>query len=607
MIWKRLSACLLIFACLSVCAPAASAAEDDFTEPPVPLALSEEADPAEDAPEETDPEQPETDETPEESEQPEEDEPEEGSSFPILCETVGDLLETELHNSYISGYKDGTFRPEGKITRAETAQLFYSLLKEKPVLTVSFADVPDNAWYSTQVRALASLGAISGYPGGLFQPNKNITRAEFVSIAARFSAPQTGDVKFPDLSYAAWAEPAVSSAVAHGWVTGYRDGTFRPNAFITRAEAVVLLNAMLGRRADANAARIPRTVEFTDVSQKYWGYLSISEAATKHDYTRESGAESWLFSDWYDGSDWVTLEDGGITYQPEGEPLTGFQQIESYTYYFDPATGKLQTGWKVIDGKHYLLPEKGQENHPLRMNEKLTKVNYNTASRGFREINYITVHYTADIGATAHEECLAFEDRYRAASAHFFVDETGVWRCVRDKDISWHCGADTYYHDFCRNATSIGIEMCCYKGSTYSVSAYDSDWYFADKTVENTAALVREMMMRYGVPLENVVRHNDVSHKVCPAPYVNSFSAWQGFLKKVSQNKVNYDGSYEARITQPTVTVYSGPGFGYSTVTTLKKDNTVTVLEERGQDISGSGRWVRIKNGWILYAYISRR
>ena len=606
MMWKRLSVWLLIFACVLVGTPAASAAEGDFTDTPVPLVVSEDADP-EDLGGEALPEQPEESETPEPDESEEPDDSDQNPSLRTLCENVSDLLETEVHDAYISGYSGGKFRPEGNITRAETAQLFYSLLKEPPEITVGFDDVSDTAWYRNQVRALASLGAISGYPDGTFRPGKYITRAECGSIAARFSAQLTGETKFSDLGKAAWAEPAVSSAVAHGWVAGYSDGTFHPNNYISRAEAVVILNAMLGRKADDNAVLIHRTVEFTDVSRKFWAYSAISEAATGHDYTKKSGKEIWNFTDRYDGSAWVTLEDGGITYQPEGEPLTGFQHIENYTYYFDPATGKLQTGWKVIDGKHYLLPEKGQEKHPLQMNEKLTKVNYNAGNRGFREINYITVHYTADIGATAHEECLAFEDRYRAASAHFFVDQTGVWRCVQDRDISWHCGSDVYYHDYCRNATSIGIEMCCYKGSTYSTSAYDSDWYFADKTVENTAALVREMMMRYGVPLENVVRHNDVSHKVCPAPYVNSFSAWQGFLKKVGQNKVNYDGSYEARITQNTVTVYSGPGFGYKSVTTLKKNATVTVLEERGQDISGSGRWVRIKNGWILYAYISRR
>ena len=584
MTFKRLSAFLMILACLLLCSPAALAADGDVLDTPAQPAVSEA-------------------ETPEETEQGEREE----KPFPNLCDTVGDLLETEIHDAYISGYTGGTFRPEGKITRAETAQLFYSLLKETPEITVGFDDVPDTAWYSAQVRALASLGAISGYPDGSFQPNRNISRAEFVSIAARFSTLMPGNAGFSDLDDALWAEPAVASAVAHGWVAGYEDGTFRPNNFISRAEAVVILGAMLERKADSNAVLLHRTVEFEDVPRTYWAYPAISEAATSHGYTKKNGGEIWTFSDRYDGSAWVTLEDGGITYQPEGEPLTGFQHIENYTYYFNPKTGVLQTGWKVIDGKHYLLPEKGQENHPLRMNELLTKENYNAGNRGFNEINYITVHYTADIGATAHEECLAFEDLYRAASAHFFVDEHSIWRCVLDRDISWHCGSDTYYHDFCRNATSIGIEMCCYKGSTYSQSAYDSDWYFADKTVENTAALVREMMMRYGVPLENVVRHNDVSHKVCPAPYVNSFSAWQGFLKRVGENKVDYDGSYEARITQPTVTVYSGPGFGYSAVTTLKQNDIVTVYEERGQDISGSGRWVRIKDGWILYAYISRR
>ena len=102
------------------------------------------------------------------------------------------------------------------------------------------------------------------------------------------------------------------------------------------------------------------------------------------------------------------------------------------------------------------------------------------------------------------------------------------------------------------------------------------------------------------------IRHNDVSHKVCPAPFVNDFSAWQKFLNRISQNKTDYKGAYPARITASSLTVYSGPGTGYRVIKKLKKNDVVTVLEERGKDIIGSGRWVKIKEGWIPYEYISR-
>lgn len=611
MLWKRLSLCLLAAACLLSYTPAALAAEEDTlpvqeqlsAEQQEELPAEEQEEPSE--PKEEEPSLPEEEEPagPEGSPEP----PEEAKPFPFLCEKVSDLLETEAHNSYVSGYKNGSFQPEGKITRAETAQLFYSLLKDKPELTASFSDVPEKAWYSTQVRALASLGAISGYPSGEFRPNRNITRAEFVSIAARFSAPLPGEAGFSDVGQN-WATPAISSAVSHGWIRGYKDGTFRPDASITRAEAVTIVNAMLGRVPDSRMVTLYFAVEFSDVSRSYWAYPQICEAATAHEYTLQSGKESWVFPDRYDGSGWVT-EDGDTFYLAgeAQEPLIGFQHIGEYTYYFDPNSGKLLTGWKVIDGKHYLLPEKNQESRSLKISELLTKINYRAAHRSFDDIQYIAVHYTATPGDTARGECLAFQDVYRAASAHYFVDGGGAWRCVMDRDISWHCGNDVYYHDFCRNSNSIGIEMCCLKGDpSNAYSAYDSDWYFSEQTMENTSKLVRELMMRYGIPLENVVRHNDISHKVCPAPFVNDFSAWQKFLDRVSQNKTDYKGAYPARITASKLTVYSGPGSGYSAVATLKKNDTVTVLEERGKDIIGSGRWVKIRQGWIPYEYISR-
>ncbi len=601
MLWKRLSLCLLAAACLLSCSPAAFAAEEGER-----LPVRENASAEEELPAETDPVL-EPEEAPE-PEVPSEEETEEvDKPFPFLCEAVSDLLETEAHSSYVSGYKNGSFRPEGKITRAETAQLFYSLLKDKPDLTASFSDVPEAAWYSTQVRALASLGAISGYPSGEFRPNRNITRAEFVSIAARFSAPLTGEAGFSDVGQS-WATPAITSAVAHGWIRGYKDGTFRPDAPITRAEAVTILNAMLGRTPDSRMVTLYFAVEFSDVSRSYWAYPQICEAATSHEYTLQNGKEAWVFPDRYDGAGWVT-EDGD-TYYLAGEaqePLIGFQHIGEYTYYFDPNSGKLLTGWRVIDGKHYLLPEKNQESRSLKISELLTKINYRAAHRSFDDIDYITVHYTATPGDTAKGECQAFLDVYRAASAHYFVDGGGAWRCVMDRDISWHCGNDIYYHDFCRNSNSIGIEMCCLKGDPSNASsAYDSDWYFSEQTMENTAKLVRELMMRYGIPLENVVRHNDISHKVCPAPFVNDFSAWQKFLGQISQNKTDYKGAYPARITASSLTVYSGPGSGYHAIKKLKKNDVVTVLEERGKDIIGSGRWVKIKEGWIPYEYISR-
>ncbi len=534
--------------------------------------------------------------------------PEQPGSAPFvpLCEEVGDLLETEEHGSYIAGFQ-GKFRPAGNLTRAETAQIFYNLLKNQPEPVSGFSDVPETAWYHEAVCALASLKVINGYPNGTFKPSNSITRAEFVTIAAKFGALLETDSSFPDVKETYWASQAISSAAAHGWIHGYEDGTFRPEAKITRAEAVTLMNNMLGRMPDENIQDLYFTREFSDVSRSYWAYGQICEAATDHKYTKDGEKETWTYPDRYDGTGWGA-ENGIVFYEdPEtGEHLKGFQHIGEYTYYFEPEEGALRTGWQEIDGKHYLLPARNQPAPSFDIEEYLTLVNYNRASRGFDDIKYITVHYTAEPGDTARGECQSFYSSYRAASAHFFVDQSGIWRCVRDRDISWHCGANTYYHDSCRNWNSIGIEMCCRKSSTYTVSAYDDDWYFAGGTLDNTASLIRYLMMRYGIPMENIVRHNDVSHKICPAPYVNDFSAWQNFLQRVDGGQSGYNGSYTARVTVSSTTLHSGPSSGSAVVGALSKGDTVTVLEERGKDIIAGGRWARTPDGWIHYAYISR-
>ena len=614
--WKRRAAALLAFSLL-LASPNALALED-FTPAPAssPASLESAVSEAEPPPPESIPAESGTEEEP--ASLPEESAPQ-TEAPPLqtgekttdnICNAVGDLLETEDHAAYLSGYSDGTFYPAGQITRAEAAQLFYNLLREGPQLTADFSDIGVNRWYTVPVRALASLGAIQGYSDGTFRPDDNITRAEFVTIASRFSAMAEGELKFSDVGEQSWARKYIVSACAHGWISGYPDGTFRPNGNITRAEAVKVMNAMLGRSADAFVKTIYYTVEFGDVARTYWAYPEICEAATPHHYKVENGAEHWTLPDRYDGTGWV-LSEGLVRYQdPKGNGyLRGFQPVGSYTYYFDEATGELQTGWKELNGKHYLLPsmDQAETESGLEIHELLTETNFTASNRTFGDIEYITVHYTAVPNDTAKGECQYFQTEYRGASAGYFVDENGVWRCVADRDVSWHCGNDVYYHDECRNYNSVGIEMCSKKiDAAHASSPYDSDWYFAEETMENTAVLVRDLMMKYGVPLEHLVRHNDVSHKTCPAPFVNDFSAWQGFLDRVSEYETDYTGAYEAEVTAGQLNVRAAPGKNHAVVEVLKKGDTVVVLEETGTDGDSEGRWARVEQGWVSYPYLCR-
>lgn len=162
----------------------------------------------------------------------------------------------------------------------------------------------------------------------------------------------------------------------------------------------------------------------------------------------------------------------------------------------------------------------------MKINKYLTKTNYKKATN--RKIEYIVIHYVGATGG-AYDNCKYFYSTYRGASAHYFVGHSGeIWQCVEDANISWHCGALTYKHKKCRNANSIGIEMCCKKSG--------STWYFEDKTVEATIELTKELMKKYNIPASNVIRHYDVTGKQCPMPYVknNTKHTWSAFINNLS-------------------------------------------------------------------------
>ena len=209
---------------------------------------------------------------------------------------VAGWLQTKEHNGYMGGYGNGLFGPNDNMTRAQVARMFYNLLLEKDVpVTVSFTDVPADAWYAEAVNTLASLGVIKGIGNGQFAPNRTITRAEFTVIAMRF-ANVSADVTnpFTDIATNDWYYTAVTSAVSYGWITGYSDGSFRPQATITRAEVVTIVNRMLNRTADRNFVDSNVTAQFDDVPNTYWAYYNIMEATIAHDHSIDNdGVESW--------------------------------------------------------------------------------------------------------------------------------------------------------------------------------------------------------------------------------------------------------------------------------------------------------------------------
>lgn len=209
---------------------------------------------------------------------------------------VAGWLQTREHIAYLGGYGNGLFGPNDNMTRAQVAQMFYNLLLNKNVdITVNFSDVQGSDWYATAVNTLASLGIIRGVGGGVFDPNRSITRAEFATIALRF-ADKTADGTnpFTDVASNDWYYFAVLNAVGFGWITGYSDGTFRPNASITRAEVATIVNRMLDRNADHDFVNGNATASFVDVPSNHWAYYNIMEATTPHTHTVDrNGNESW--------------------------------------------------------------------------------------------------------------------------------------------------------------------------------------------------------------------------------------------------------------------------------------------------------------------------
>ena len=210
---------------------------------------------------------------------------------------VSDWLNTADHIVYLNGYVDGTFRPDDNMTRAEVAQMFYNLLNDKDVaITVSFSDVASDAWYAEAVNTLASLGMITGVGDNKYEPDRSITRAEFTAIAMRFADLATGGENvFSDVAEDAWYHDYVVGSIQYGWITGYPDGTFRPENTITRAEVTTIVNRMLGRSADRTfiAEHADELRSFSDVTTSHWSYYAVMEATNAHDFTKDNGVETW--------------------------------------------------------------------------------------------------------------------------------------------------------------------------------------------------------------------------------------------------------------------------------------------------------------------------
>ena len=206
---------------------------------------------------------------------------------------VPNWLNTTDHYAYIVGYEDGEVKPNNNITRAEVATIFFRLLTDDArayywSTDSGFSDVKPGDWYNNAVATMVNAGILNGYSDGTFKPNANITRAEFATIAARFlSNPYSTEDRFYDTE-GHWAEVYINRAAEIGWISGYPDGSFRPDRVITRAEAVTLVNAVLGRAPHADYM-LDDMITWPDNPESAWYYEAIQEATNSHDYRWNSG------------------------------------------------------------------------------------------------------------------------------------------------------------------------------------------------------------------------------------------------------------------------------------------------------------------------------
>ena len=224
-------------------------------------------------------------------------------------------LNTEDHYAYIVGYEDGTVRPEGDITRAEVATIFFRLLTDESrdeywSQDNNYTDVAEGDWYNNAVSTLSKAGILNGYEDGSFQPNGNITRAEFATIAARFfEATYEGEDLFPDIEDH-WARDYINQAAHAGIVNGYPNGTFQPQENITRAEAMTIVNRTLDRHPDADHF-LADMITWPDNLESAWYYEQVQEATNSHEYIMKTDADKNPYEIWKEilpVRDWSDLE-----------------------------------------------------------------------------------------------------------------------------------------------------------------------------------------------------------------------------------------------------------------------------------------------------------
>ena len=293
------------------------------------------------------------------------------------------LLETVKHIKYMDG-DNGNFYPDKALTRAEACQILYTLLKQKQTPQKTFTDVSENDWYANAVCTLATMGLVEGY-GEDFQPQKEMTRAEFLAILNRIY-PYDGTIQtFADVPGEHWAAQAISNAVEKGWI--YGEGNIYPDNTIKRQEVAVILNKVLNRKADKNIIAENTVREFFDVSPTHWAYYDILEASVAHEYQYTEQYEVWTSfqKETLNIASGLYSKNGTLYYVEQNGSLARNKTIDGFTF---GADGKYTTNSEILDNKLSEIIQ-SHTNSNMTQEQKLKVVheyvrdNYNYLKRPF--------------------------------------------------------------------------------------------------------------------------------------------------------------------------------------------------------------------------------
>lgn len=252
----------------------------------------------------------------------------------------------------------------------------------------------------------------------------------------------------------------------------------------------------------------------------------------------------------------------------------------------------------------------------IKVNSSIRCNSSNYNSKASRKITYIVMHYTGNKKDTANANVKYFQGANRQASAHFFVDNDNIYQSVALKNVAWHCGGSKYYHNDCRNANAIGIEMCCTAGN-YKISA---------TTIKNSAYLCANLCKRIGITGDEVdkyvLRHYDITHKTCPAQMANDGEndiEWIAFKKQVkeilgvktttSTTSTSNSVNYKVRVIASSLNIRENAGTKYTIVGKIQDKGIYTIIEEK---TVGTTKWGLLKSGaekknkWISLAYTKK-